>query len=261
MSGRLPVTLCVSTRNAASILPGCIESCRDWVSEVVVVDMESDDGTIEVAERYGARVIQVPNAGWAEPGRQSGIDAAGEPWILVLDADERASEGLRELVERSVGRSDLNGVRLPRRNEQFGRFTTKSGIWPDWQLRLFRKSASSWPAVYTHTGVVVEGNVENAPAEERVAIQHVSFRTIRDWVTAMNRYTDHEADVLGAAGKRPSLVRLVREPAMGFALPYFRFQGFRSGRYGLTIALLAFCYRLVAELKLWERGDAARREA
>ena len=109
--------------------------------------------------------------------------------------------------------------------------------------------------------MVVEGTVENAPADERVAIQHVSFRSIRDWVVAMNRYTDHEADVLGAAGKRPSLLRLVREPALGFALPYFRFQGFRSGRYGLTIALLALAYRLIAELKLWEREDAARRGA
>ena len=259
MSGRLPITLCVSTRNAAAVLPDCIESCRDWVEEIVVVDMESEDDTVAVAERYGARVIPVPNAGWAEPGRQSGIDAAAQPWILVLDADERAPAGLRDVAERAVARADLNGLRLARRNEQFGRFTPHSGIWPDWQLRLFRKSAASWPAVYTHTGAQVEGLVENAPATEKAAIEHVSFRSIRDWVVAMNRYTDHEADVLSAAGERPTLRRLVGVPLIDFARPYLRLQGFRSGRYGLTIALLAFCYRLVAELKLWEREQAGRR--
>ena len=58
---------------------GCIDSAADWVSEIVVVDMESSDDTVEIAESFGAKVIHVPAAGWAEPGRQSGLDAAERP--------------------------------------------------------------------------------------------------------------------------------------------------------------------------------------
>jgi glycosyltransferase involved in cell wall biosynthesis len=250
---KLPLSLVISTRNAGGVLADCIDSCRGWVSEIVVVDMESEDDTLSVAELYGAKVVQVPNAGWAEPGRQSGLDAASQPWILVLDADERASGGLQEVVRDAIARDDVDGVRVPRRNVQFGRFDRNSGIWPDWQLRLFRKECASWPAVYTHTGAVVEGRIVSAPAREECAILHESFRSIHDWMVAANRYTDHEADRLTRQGERPTLRRLFAVPAWHFAFHYVRQGGWRSGRYGLTIALLALVYRVLGELKLWER--------
>jgi glycosyltransferase involved in cell wall biosynthesis len=249
----LPVTLCISTRNAGALLAGCIESCREWVSEVVVVDMESEDDTLAVAERYGAKVVKVPAAGWAEPGRQSGLDAATCPWVLVLDADERATPGIRRLVERCVAAADLDGMWLPRQNFQFGRWVRHSGIWPDWQLRLFRRESTRWPAVWTHAGPEVSGRVERAPARLDNAIVHRSFASVHEWVVAANRYTDHEADRLTKAGVRPTLRQMLVVPLARFGELYLKRQGFRSGRYGLTVALLSLCYWLIAGAKLWER--------
>ncbi len=260
----LPVTLCVSTRNAAHQLGGCIESAREWVREIVVVDMESSDGTLDVARSYGAKILQVPAAGWAEPGRQSGIDAATQPWMLVLDADERATEGLRAVAAEYVRREDIAGVRLPRQNFQFGWWIPRSGIWPDWQLRLFRRERTTWPAVWTHAGPRVDGPVERAPARTENAIVHHSFATIHDWMTAANRYTDHEADRLTQAGRRASLPRLLVVPAARFAQDYIAKRGFRGGRYGLAVALMTQCYWVLAELKIWERqlhGQAPSRDA
>jgi glycosyltransferase involved in cell wall biosynthesis len=253
VSEPLPLSLVISTRNAGDVLAGCIDSCLDWVREIVVVDMESEDDTLAVAKRYGAKIVRVPNAGWAEPGRQSGLDAATQPWILVLDADERPSAGLVDVVRDVIARDDVDGVHLPRRNVQFGRFERNSGIWPDWQLRLFRKERVSWPAVYTHAGAVVAGKVVSAPEREENAILHESFHTIHEWIAAVNRYTDHEADRLTRQGQRATLRRLLTVPAWHFALHYLRRRGWRSGRYGLAIALLAFVYRVLGELKLWER--------
>jgi glycosyltransferase involved in cell wall biosynthesis len=146
----LPVTLCVSTRNAAPLLAGCIESVREWVSEIVVVDMQSEDATLDVARSFGAKIVEVPPAGWAEPGRQSGIDAATQPWILVLDADERATPGLRELIGQYVIREDLAGVQIPHQNFQFGWWVPRSGLWPDWHIRLFRRELPSTVPWSTH---------------------------------------------------------------------------------------------------------------
>jgi hypothetical protein len=253
VSDALPVTLCVSTRNAAEVLPGCLDSCRDWVAEIVVIDMESEDDTVAVAERYGARVIEVPNAGWAEPGRQSGIDAAEQPWVLFLDADERASAGMRDLVAATIAERKVDGLRLPRKNYTFGRWHPRSGIWPDPQLRLFRRELTTWPAVWTHAGPKVEGRVETAPARTELAIVHQSFPTIEDWMRSAQRYTTHEADRLTKEGKRPTLGRLFFTPLARFSELYVVRRGFLSGRYGLTIALLSLCYWILAELKLWER--------
>jgi Glycosyl transferase family 2 len=249
----LPVTLCVSTRNAAPLLAGCIDSVRGWVSEIVVVDMESSDSTLEVARSYGATIVQAPAAGWAEPGRQSGIDAATQPWILVLDADERAAAGLRSLAAEYVGRDELAGVRLPRQNFQLGWWVPGSGIWPDWQLRLFRGARTTWPGLRTHEGPTVDGKVERAPALAENAIVHHSFASVGDWLRSANHYTDLEAERLAGAGRRASLPRLIAVPLARFIQSFAVARGYRGRRYGLAMALMSACYWLVAELKVWER--------
>jgi glycosyltransferase involved in cell wall biosynthesis len=254
----LPITLCISTRNAAAQLGDCIESVRGWISEIVIVDMESTDETLDIARRYGATVVQVPAAGWAEPGRQSGIDAATQPWILVLDADERAASGLADIAREYIAREDLSGVRLPRQNFQFGWWVRDAGIWPDWQLRLFRPERTRWEVLWTHRGPTVDGTVENAPAHLDNAIIHHSFASIRDWLTATNRYTDHEAQRSADAGHRPTLLRLFTIPIARFLDSYLAKRGYRGGRYGLAVALMSLCYWLLAELKLWERSLASK---
>jgi (heptosyl)LPS beta-1,4-glucosyltransferase len=254
----LDLTLCVSTRNAGAELPGCLASVRGWVSEIVIVDMESSDDTLAIAEAHGALIVRVPAAGWAEPGRQAGIDAARCEWILVLDADERAGEGLRDVVAGFLARGDVDGVWLPRQNFQFGWWVAGAGIWPDWQLRLFRRERASWPVHRTHVGAQVDGRVEHAPMRVENAIVHRSFPSVSAWVSAMNRYTDLEADRYEAAGARPTLPRLLAVPAARFADDYVRRRGYRGGRYGLVVSLLTWVYWLIAELKLWQRRLSAR---
>jgi (heptosyl)LPS beta-1,4-glucosyltransferase len=249
----LPITLCISTRNAASVLDGCIDSAREWVSEIVVVDMESSDATLDIARSHGATIVQVPAAGWAEPGRQSGIDAATQPWILVLDADERATRTLRDLAATYVAREDIGGVRLPRQNFQFGWWVPGAGIWPDRQLRLFRRTRTKWRGLRTHEGPAVAGRVEDAPAIVENAIVHHNYASIHDWVDRTNRYTDLEADRLSDSRRRASLPRLVGIPFARFVEEYVVRRGYRGGRYGLAVALMAWCYWLLAELKAWER--------
>ncbi len=261
METPLPVTACISTRNAGDTLPATMESIKDWVAEIVVVDMESDDDTVAVAKRYGANVIDFPNVGWPEPGRQTGMDAATQPWLFVIDADERAGPGMPEALAPYTRRSDVAAVAVPRKNYWFGRFSRYSGLWPDWQTRLLRKELSRWPTDYSHASAVVDGPVERLPATTENALIHWNdvYSSINSWMTAANRYTDNEAWRLARSGTKPTLWRLLLVPLWHFAWPYLRWQGFRGGRYGLSIALLAACYRMLAELKLWEREKLANR--
>jgi glycosyltransferase involved in cell wall biosynthesis len=261
MNQRLPATLCISTRNAAGQLSECIESCADWISEIVVVDMESEDDTVAIARRHGARVIEVPNAGFAEPGRQQGIDAATQPWVLVLDADERAAPGLRELVRGYAHRADVAGVYLPRQNYIFGRWIRHSGYWPDHKLRLFRPEVTEWPP-FVHTQAHVNGPTERAAASPTSAIVHHNYASVREWVDRNNGYTDFEVERYTALGRKASLIRLLLGPPARFANVYIRHQGFRDGLAGLVIAFLMCFYAVMVEVKLWEKqragGVAAR---
>lgn len=257
MSERLPVTLLVGTRNAGGELRGCLESCAGWVSEIVVVDMESEDDTRAIAEEFGATVVGVPAAGFVEAGRQEGIGRASQPWVLVLDADERAGPRTRDLVAGYAARDDLAGVELIFKNHLFGRWIRHSGYWPETHLRLFRPEAVQWPAV-VHGQPRVDGAVERSPVDPESAIEHFNYRSISEWFARNNRYTDIEASQRFAAGERTSPSRLLLGPPRSFFVRYLLWKGFRDGPQGLAIALLMACYTAMLELKLAELKRASR---
>ena len=254
MSERPPITLCVSTRNEEDAIGALIESCAAVVSEVVVVDMESEDRTVEIARGLGASIVEVPRAGFAEPARQQGIDAATQPWVLVLDADERPGPRLLELVREHVEEDRSEGLRVPRQNFIFGRWIRHSGCWPDYQLRLFRREVANWPP-FVHTQVTVKGRIEDAPASASYALRHSSCPTVRDYISLINRYTEFEVDRYLALGRRPSMARLFVMPPGRFVQTYFFQRGFLDGRDGLAISFLTAIYAAMVELKLLERRD------
>ncbi len=109
--GEPTISLCMIVKNEESFLEGCLQSVQGTVDEIVIVDTGSTDRTIEIAERFGARVLHHPWTGNFSEARNVGIEAASMDWILVLDADERLapeqSDQLRKLVDddRAVGYS------------------------------------------------------------------------------------------------------------------------------------------------------------
>ncbi len=198
----LPISLCVNTRNAATLIAECLESCTGWVSEVVVVDMESEDDTVEVARKSGARVIEVPHRGIVELGRQVAIDACTQPWALVLDADERAPAGLRDTLATFIADDAVDGVFLPVKNYLFGKHIRHSGYWPDWQLRFFRPAVAHQPQ-RVHSRRPGRRHYSPCSGRLRNALIHHNYSTVRDWFDRNNRYTDFEVDHLDDYGYVP----------------------------------------------------------
>jgi glycosyltransferase involved in cell wall biosynthesis len=250
---KLPIAVQISTRNAADGLQACIDSISAWASEIVVVDMESEDATCDIARANGATLVQVPAAGWAEPGRQAGLEAARQPWIFVLDVDERPGPQLPATMASYVRREDVAGVWIAEQNFQFGWWVPDTGIWPDYHMRLFRRDRTFYPGDRLHVMPQVSGPTEHAPARADCAIVHHSFPTLSAVVKATDKYSDLEAKHLDEAGHRASLIRLLGVPFARFIEHYFFKRGYRAGRYGLVLALLVSWSFVLAELKLWER--------
>jgi glycosyltransferase involved in cell wall biosynthesis len=249
---RLPVSLCINTLDAAKQLAGCIESCLEWVSEVVIADMGSSDDTLAVAGAYGARVLPIPRTGIVEPGRQVLIDAAREPWTFVLDADERAHHELPTFVAPWLRATDIAGIYLPRRNYLLGKWLRQSGYWPDYQLRLFRTGSVTWPP-HVHARPIVDGVTINAPAVPEAGLIHFSYESIQEWVTRNNLYTSREVDHLDSCAAPLRRHSLVTAPIRYFMRHYVSGRGFRDGAQGLWVACLMAMYGGLVQLKRWER--------
>ena len=115
-----PLSAVLITRNAAAVLESCLDSLA-FVDEIVVVDSASTDGTRELAERKGARVVQKE---WLGFGRQKqfAVEQAKNDWVLCLDADERVSPQLAASIERELAAPSSPVYRMPRRNRFLGRW-------------------------------------------------------------------------------------------------------------------------------------------
>src|SRR6266581_3591729 len=96
----MPLSAAIITRNAAAQLERCLESVA-FAEEIVVVDSGSTDGTLELAARRGARVIQKEWLGFGAQ-KQFAVEAASHDWVLCVDADERVSRELREQITEEL---------------------------------------------------------------------------------------------------------------------------------------------------------------
>ncbi|MEN6438427.1 MAG: glycosyltransferase [Syntrophobacter sp.] len=133
---RPTISLCMIVRNEEESLPGCLESVRGLVDEIIVVDTGSVDDTVRIAESFGARVYSFL---WTEnfaAARNESISRASGDWIFYLDADERlVTDGCADCLRQTVSRRGVDAWSVNIRNYKFGTDIFDNTL----NIRLFRR--------------------------------------------------------------------------------------------------------------------------
>jgi glycosyltransferase involved in cell wall biosynthesis len=247
---RLSVT--VVTWNEESRLRACLESAA-WADEIVVVDAESTDKTVAVAREFTDRIWVRPWPGFVAQKNFAVEQAAGD-WVLSLDADEQVTPELRRRVAQILAADGPgDGYAVPRRNIFWGAWVRHGGLYPDYQLRLFRRRAGRFAGDGVHESVQVDGRVE------RVAepLLHHSYRGLDDFVARSNRYSTLAARDWIGRGRRVRLGHLIFRPLGRFLSMYIIRLGFLDGWRGLVLAILYADYVFLRMAKAWENQSAA----
>jgi glycosyltransferase involved in cell wall biosynthesis len=265
----LNLSILIHTKNAAQTLPCTLKSVRELVAdgaELIVMDMFSSDDTIAVAKKAGARVLKSDkDYGYVEPARNQAIQAAKNDWILILDADEEISSSAQKLLlellsaETGVLKMDdglelvtADAYWLPRQNLIWNHAMEKSGWWPDFQLRFFRKGSITWESKI-HSQPKITGTQTHWPADPTLAIIHHNYQTVEQFVERMNRYTSQEVTLLGATAIAPSdLLRAFRQEWFS---RLFEHGGIDEGIHGVGLAQLQAMYQVLVLLKQWQAAD------
>ncbi|MBI1976926.1 MAG: glycosyltransferase family 2 protein, partial [Candidatus Omnitrophica bacterium] len=180
----------VITRNEEKRIQRCLESVR-WVPEIVIVDDQSQDQTVEICRRYTDKIIIHPLNNDFAGQRNRGTRAASHQWILQLDADEVVPPQARQRIEEILQRgAAADAFRLRRMNYFIGR-KMRFGGWNEKCTKLFRKG-KAWYEGAVHEGLKVKGVVEDLSAD----IEHYPFDTFSDCLEKLNRYTSLEAGMM-----------------------------------------------------------------
>ena len=224
---RAPLSAVLITRNAASVLEPCLDSLA-FVDEIVVVDSNSSDGTVDMAARKGARVVQ---KGWLGFGRQKqyAVEQASHDWVLCIDADERVSQQLRLSIEKALAAPESPVYRMPRRNRFLGRWLAHGEGYPDWSPRLFNRLNARWSDDLVHEKVlfaVTPGTLEGD-------LMHDSYDDLAVYIERQNRYTTLAARQAYEEGRNATVLHLLFSPLVRFIKFYIMRLGFLDGLPGL----------------------------
>lgn len=250
------ISVVINTYNAERFLHQVLNSVKDF-DEIVVCDMDSTDNTIDIAKKFGCRIVTFRKEGVriVEPARQYAINNAKYDWVLVVDADEVVSGGLRKYLYDKIGKHNCpQGIYIPRKNYFMDTFM--HSCYPDYILRFFDRRVTNWPPVI-HTSPVVAGIVEKIPRERKdLAFEHLANDSVGDIIRKTNTYSDYEVE--RRKDKKYSIGALFLRPAFRFFKAYVMKRGFADGMPGLVHAILDAVYQFVIVAKIMERRYGSR---
>ncbi|MDX2470413.1 MAG: glycosyltransferase family 2 protein [SAR324 cluster bacterium] len=256
-SKTLKLSVAIIAYNEEANILACLESV-DFASEFIVVDSLSNDSTVEIAEKFGAKVTKQKFLGHVKQ-KQLAVDLCSNDWVLCIDADERVSEELKTSILELFAKGaepKSKGYFLSRKSFHLGRWIEHGGWYPDRGIRLFNKHSGAWTGYNPHDRVEVSGTTEILKGD----LLHFVFSSLSHNVETNDRYSSIMAGDLFEAGKKPSLLKLILKPPFKFFECYILKAGFLDGLAGFIIAVGAAYSLFLKFAKLWELDLKAKND-
>jgi glycosyltransferase involved in cell wall biosynthesis len=228
------LSVIIVTKNEAANIRACLESVA-WADEIIVVDSGSSDATVEICRELGA---QVHGHDWPGFGIQKNraLSYATHEWVFAIDADERVTPDLQSQLIKAIEDDSKDGFYLPRLSQFCGKFIRHSGWYPDYVLRLFRKSKGRFSDDMVHERVILKGNAGRLTSP----LLHYSYLNETDVQRKTGQYAKAGAMQMLKNGKTASFADAPLRAGWAFIRTYFLRLGFLDGIAGFNIALMNF---------------------
>ncbi|MGB6720452.1 MAG: glycosyltransferase family 2 protein [Terracidiphilus sp.] len=257
------ISVVINTFNEEKNLPFALGSVRTWVDEIVVVDMHSDDRTVEIARGFGAKVFFHERVGFVEPARALALERATGDWILLLDADEMIPFPLSKVLLEVTRSGNVDAVGMPMLHYFFGSpvMHTNCGPIKGAKIRFFRKGQMrASPAIHKGLQLVPGSRLLKLDYGPGIAMIHFAYLDCQDFMEKLDRYTSIEATQALERGERSTPLGALAKAAREFAARYIYGRGFQDGWRGFYISLFYTFYWIVAAAKLQELSVVGNQE-
>ena len=248
MSEKVPLSCVIITKNESLHIEPCLKSVYAWADEIIVVDDQSLDNTVDLARKYTDRVfsrkmdIEGRHRNWA-------YSQAVNNWVLSLDADERVTEELKaEISEVLRSQTTHSGFSIPRRNLLGNYWLRWGGQYPAAQLKLFKKDKFKWEEAHVHPRAFLDGSCGHLKGD----IIHYSWRDFAHFFDKVNSQSTLEAKKWIYSKRKMSLPHAIWRTVDRFFRRFFRKKGYKDGFYGFMVAISDSLYQILSYAKYWE---------
>ena len=228
------LSVIIITKNEAENIRACLESVA-WADEVIVVDSGSTDATVDICRELGAKV-HVHD--WPGFGRQKNraLSYATHEWVFSIDADERVTPELQSQLVKAMADDSTDGFYLPRLSQFCGVFIRHSGWYPDYVLRLFKRSKGRFSDDMVHERVILEG----ATSRLSSPLLHYSYLNEADVRRKTEQYARAGAMQMMKNRKSATFADAPLRAGWAFIRTYFLRLGLLDGIAGFNIARMNF---------------------
>lgn len=251
------ISVCIVCRNEADKLEACLESVA-WADEVLVMDLQSDDGSAEVAKRHGATVVSREPIPIVEPLRNELAGHARGEWILALDPDERVSPGLADELRRLSTREDVDLVEIPFTHWDFGHPPSHPLHRYDPKPRFYRRERVSWPSEPNTLPKVAPERLHRLANRDELVIVHDRNRSVAEALDRALRYAPAEAQARIDAGETFTAQRMIRRLAQKTRRQFVEARALDDGVPGLVRATALVAFDFYVWAAFWQMSGAKR---
>lgn len=251
------ISVCIVCRNEADKLGDCLQSVT-WADEILVMDLESEDNSAEVAAAYGAQVIRREPFPIVEPLRNELAARVKTPWILALDPDERISPDLAALLQELSQLDEINAIVIPRMNYDLGYAPSHPIQRYEPQLRMYRPKRVAWPNFPNKLPHVPADRKFIIPQDDRYVMLHIRNRNVPEAVERIMRYAPAQAASMLEAGEAFSAKRMVQALWKQTDKEFFRAQAWEDGVPGILRATILVMYKFYVWTALWQLAGSEK---
>jgi len=243
------LSVIIITRNEERNIVECLKSVS-WANEIIVVDANSTDRTVELAKQFTPRVYVKEWLGFAA-AKNFALEQATNDWVLWLDADERVPADLAEEIQAIIEKPTHThrAFEVARRAYFLGKWIKHCGWYPGFVTRLFRRESARFSNVRVHEKLEIDGTTGRLKND----LIHYTDENLFHYFEKFNRYTSLAAQDLWGSGRTFSLFDVLVRPPFVFFKMYFLRLGFLDGMHGLILSMLSAAYVFAKYAKLWEK--------
>ncbi|MFQ5511903.1 MAG: glycosyltransferase family 2 protein [Candidatus Krumholzibacteriia bacterium] len=241
------ISVIVTSFNEAANISRCLEGL-DGFGEIILVDSFSTDDTLEKAREYPVTIYQRP---YESAARQKNwaLERVRHPWVLILDADEALTEGLKREIAGMDESGGPDGFWIRRQSEYLGRTIRHCGWQRDKVLRFFRPGLGRYEERAVHEEVTLEGREAIMDGK----LHHFPYRKVGSHLQKLREYSSRGAIDYVDKGGRFALLNMLLHPPFRFLRMYVLQLGVLDGSRGLMLCLLSSYGVYLKYAKAWER--------
>ncbi|HMQ69123.1 MAG TPA: glycosyltransferase family 2 protein [Ignavibacteria bacterium] len=219
-----------------------------WCDEVIIVDAFSTDKTVEIIKKQPVKLLQNEWKGFADQ-RKYVLSKVKTEWVLSIDADERCTKELEKEIRQKISQKDLkeDGFFIPRKSYFLNKWIKHGGWYPNYQMRVFRKSSAEVSDRKVHESYTVNGFTGKFKND----LLHYTVTSLSEYVTRINKYSDLSA-IEKLNKKKIGFFDILILPRIAFFKQFIIKGNFLDGTEGLMVSKFHMITKLLNYMKIRE---------